>query len=83
MIGDHEWYAVVPMDLPSQLPDRELCVEKSLRCKGPKSNDHFWPDQFELSDEIRTARNHFFRKRITISGWTVLEDVADEHLVTC
>src|SRR5689334_3309539 len=81
MIRHHERHAVVLMNLTTQLPDGQLCVEKSLCGEGPQRQKNFWSDELDLSHQIRTACGHFFRSRVAIARRPVLQDVADEHVL--
>ena len=76
MIGDDERHAVVAMNLASQLADRELRVEQSLRRERPERENHLRLDQLDLANEIRTARLDLVRQRIAVSRRPMLEDVA-------
>jgi hypothetical protein len=53
-----------------------------LGSKRPKCNDHFWLDQLELADQVRTARFDFFRSRISVSRRPMFQNVADEYVFT-
>src|SRR5262245_30937392 len=40
MVGDDQWNAVIAMQLPAELADRELCVEQSLGSERSQSKDY-------------------------------------------
>jgi len=82
VIGDDEWNAVILVNRTTELSYRRFCVQKSLRGEGSKCNNYFWLDQLQLPDEIRAARCNFIRQWISISRRPMLEDIADEHVLS-
>src|SRR5690242_20334060 len=62
VISHDQRNAVVAMDLTSQFTDRQLRVEQRLRGERPKSEDNSRTDQFDLPNQVRTARLDFFRQ---------------------
>src|SRR6185369_15344910 len=81
MIGDDERNSVILVDSTTKLSDRSFCVEKSLGSEASECNDYFRLDQLELPHEVRAAGADFVGKRIAVPRGTVLQDVADEHVL--
>src|SRR5688572_25506214 len=82
VVGDDQRDAMIAMDGPAKLADRELGVQQRLRGEGAERDDDLRADQLELLDEVRAAGDHFLRQRIAVARRPVLEDVADEYILT-
>ena len=82
MVRDDERHAAISVHVPPQLTDRQLGVEECLRGKRAEREDHLRLNELDLSNEVRTARDHLFRPRIPVTRRPVLEDVADEDVLS-
>ena len=81
VVRDDQRNAVVAVHLTAQLADRELRLEQSLRRERAEREDHLRPDELDLADQVRAARGDFVGHRIAVARRTMLEDVADEHVL--
>src|SRR5947209_7206632 len=81
VVGDNERHTVILVYLSSQFTDRRLGVQQCLRGKCAQRENHFWFDDLDLPNEVRTARFHLFRLRIAVSGRTMLENIGDEDIL--
>src|SRR5688500_1282666 len=77
VIGDDQLDTMEPVYLTPEVPNSQLRLEKSLSSERAESKDCFWPNQFKLPEEVRTARRHLVRHRIAVPGRAMLQDVAD------
>ena len=82
MIGDDEWNSVVLVHLSTEFSYRRFCVQKSLRREGSKCNDYFGFYKFQLANKVWTASRDFIGKRISVSGRPMLQNVADEDVLS-
>src|SRR3954462_14133105 len=78
MVGNDERNAIIAMDLAAKLADRGLGLQQSLRGKRAECQNHLWPDQLDLADQVGRAGCHFLGQGISVSRGPVLEDVHDE-----
>lgn len=82
MVGDYQRCAVICMNGAAQLADSVLRVQQSLRREVSKSNDDFWPDYFELTNQVRCARIDLIRLRIAVCRRPVLNHVGYKDFLT-
>src|SRR5687768_993271 len=80
MIGDDQRHAMKAMHLASEFSDRQLRLQKSLRCEHPKSKDCFWPNEFNLTEQIWAAGGYFVGHRVAVARRAMLQHVADERV---
>src|SRR5690349_6670547 len=76
VIGDDEWNAMISVNLSTQFADWRRCLQERLRGEPPQRENDARPKQLELATKVWLAGEHFIRKRISISRWTMLQHVA-------
>src|SRR5215213_783502 len=81
VIGHDQGHPVVTVHLATQLADRELRLEESLGREGAQRQYHLRPDELDLADQVRRARNHLVRHRVAVPRRPMLEHVGDEHVL--
>src|SRR5688572_24293195 len=81
MVRDDERNAVVAVNLAAKLTDRQLRLQQRLRGERAERDDDLWPNELELTHQVRAARFDFLRIRVAIPGRSMLEDVADEDVL--
>src|SRR5919204_1852594 len=82
MIGNDQRHPVVPVKLSSELGDCQLRFEKRLRGERAERENRFRPDQLKLANEEWTARSNLIRHRIPVSRRSMLQNVADENVLS-
>src|SRR5690242_4025439 len=80
MIRDDQGNPIIAMNLSPQLPNGKFCIQQRLRGEGAQRYEHLWPNQFDLTYQVRAARRNLFGARVSVSGWPMFEDVDDEHV---
>src|SRR2546430_8543179 len=80
MVRDDDRHPVILVDLSSQLSNRRFRVEQGLRRKGSERENHPWPNQFYLPDQVRATRRNFFESGIAVTWWSVFQDIANENI---
>src|SRR5215471_17518141 len=81
MICHDERHTVILVHRAAQFTDRCLRVQQRLRGERSERENHSWSDQLDLSNQIRTARGNLIGQRIAVARRSVLQNVADVHLL--
>src|SRR5688500_15018900 len=68
------------MHLASEFSDRQLRLQKSLRCEHAKSKDCFWSNELNLTEQIWAAGGYFVGHRFAVARRAMLQHVADERV---
>src|ERR1051325_7659005 len=82
MIRHYDRHPVVLMNLAPQITDGRLTVQQCLCGKSPECENHLRFDQFDLSNQVRRACPNLVRLRIPVTWWAMLEDVANENVLS-
>ena len=81
MVGHHERYTVIAVNLPAEFSDGDLGFQQSLRGESPERQNDLRTHELDLPYEVRRTRGHFVRQRIPVTGRTMLEDVGNKDVV--
>src|SRR5215831_18466906 len=81
VICHDERHTVILVHRAAQFTDRCLRVQQRLRGECSERENHFWFNQLDLSNQIRTARGNLIRQRIAVAWRPVFQNVADVHLL--
>src|SRR5688572_30738776 len=80
MIGDDQWDAIVPVQPSAEFADRLAGPQQRLCRKSAEGQHDLGAEELDLPNEIRGTSLHLVRQRIAVTGWPVLQHVADEDL---